>query len=850
MPGNAVADVQELNSKHGPECMRLRFSETTLSQNAKIWDIHVPLGFHINLTVTNLQMTYHPRAQCYGIQVKDGRYTGQGLAVDNYNTVCQRTKDQSYLLPTSKALVILNYTHILDRPVLEFLYEAIIPQVSIEAYLTLLKLSSSNVFYIEFYQTKKSRRIIYVNTYVRFAITLMNITLRCENNFKGGKKLHFIDGPIFLATSYLQTYALIASLDCQNLVSSTTNSYLNGYNSHYSYLDHVKASIGDITAVLEGLDIDISTLDFSFSTHLPDSPYGNFNMINYTIAKPGNSESLIAHLPIQGRHFHVLYWLQSDSLSFQYKPRLVFRIKEFDMVSFRDGCNTGGIFITEGINIIASYCSQAGITFLNSTSDTGGILFGFNPLVLILKGYSWFANIKLNISITYDTCIGVTNICDKFRDNWPMFNQKCFRFNDVLCRYVAPTPCIEIVRLPSDGLHDYSAECRILSHVNRSPVSGYIQFAPTLHLTFTVKGHLELQKEFPVIYPEYIEHSIYFPFFCAQQKNKRLPLNKNYSLQSQSLIINIKNTYPWLGIGHWIRLIQEPGCHKEAVSLQPLESLQISHGCGTVGMTSATGHAKLSIDRSIFSRFLYFLTLYQCLNVAIFLMGSEDVSNGHADKLFNAKLQSFIGGLQKHIVYTKRQYLEIKLFSQTVRQEFSIELEWSSSLDHLLVSYIRRPEEIADKGVAIWKNRLINTWISVTPHEVCLRETSSCYRYHQSRHIMSEPTWDMAQARCAEQNSNLVSINSPGEWHLLLQMAYNFNFTNRSNSWGSIGAIGPFNGRLLFIGQRQMDVSKTMWVFFFCMLIKVAQNVSWKYRLHGRSRYYFTILIDQMLKNS
>ncbi len=95
------------------------------------------------------------------------------------------------------------------------------------------------------------------------------------------------------------------------------------------------------------------------------------------------------------------------------------------MVSIRDGCHTGGIFIAEGAKDIARYCSQARITFLNSTTQTGGILFGISPLVLILKGYPWFAKINLKIYISYDSCFGITNICDKFRDNSPMFPYKC-----------------------------------------------------------------------------------------------------------------------------------------------------------------------------------------------------------------------------------------------------------------------------------------------------------------------------------------------------------------------------------------------------------------------------------------
>ena len=72
----------------------------------------------------------------------------------------------------------------------------------------------------------------------------------------------------------------------------------------------------------------------------------------------------------------------------------------------------------------------------------------------------------------------------------------------------------------------------------------------------------------------------------------------------------------------------------------------------------------------------------------------------------------------------------------------------------------------------------------------------------------------MAQARCAEQNSNLVSINSPDEWHLLLQWAYTLNYGNSQVMLTRIGAIGPFKGQLLFIGRRRMDVSNSVGVSF------------------------------------
>lgn len=193
-------------------------------------------------------------------------------------------------------------------------------------------------------------------------------------------------------------------------------------------------------------------------------------------------------------------------------------------------------------------------------------------------------------------------------------------------------------------------------------------------MTFAIKGHLEFQEAFPVISPEYINNHLYFPLFPL--RHTRLQLEKNYSLRAPSIITNIKNTYPWLGIGHWIRLIQVPACHKEAIGLQSLEPLQILGGCGELGIVSVLRHvlrhAKITIKHSAF-RHSIDTVLYQFLNVAIFLPGTENVSNYSAERFLNAKLQSpwsSVGGVQKRFIYAKRQYLEIS-FTANIRSRKS-----------------------------------------------------------------------------------------------------------------------------------------------------------------------------------
>ncbi len=191
-------------------------------------------------------------------------------------------------------------------------------------------------------------------------------------------------------------------------------------------------------------------------------------------------------------------------------------------------------------------------------------------------------------------------------------------------------------------------------------------------------------------------------------------------------------------------------------------------------------------------------------------MEAEGVSNYSAEGLFNATLQFSVGSLLKQIVYAKRQYLEIKMFSQYPKHVFSMDLKWGSSLDHLQLVYIRRPEQITDKRHSDKEHTFEPSCIGVKQPEVCFREMSSCYSYHESRDVVSDITWNMAQAQCAEQNSNLVSINSPEEWHFLRRWAYNFNWTKKNGIRTRIGAIEAFKGRLLFIGQRRMDVSNSI----------------------------------------
>ncbi len=249
-------------------------------------------------------------------------------------------------------------------------------------------------------------------------------------------------------------------------------------------------------------------------------------------------------------------------------------------------------------------------------------------------------------------------------------------------------------------------------------------------------------------------------------------------------------------------MVQIPHCHKKAVSIEPLEPVDIFSGCGELRMSSITGHAK-----TVFLRLAFRMdhdqygvpAIHEFFSVAFMLLEAEQLPDKSTKGLFNVELEwSSLGDLQKRMVYTRRRYLSIDIFSQYSYQ-FSIELEWESSLGQLPCLYMRKIL-VANQHDDM-ELKFGTSWIGDKEPEVCFRKTSSCYRYQKGSQI----TWNIAQARCAEQNANLVSVNSPEEWHSLLWWAYNLH--------GAIGRLRPFisdidvfKGRLLFIGQRRVDV--------------------------------------------
>ncbi len=121
--------------------------------------------------------------------------------------------------------------------------------------------------------------------------------------------------------------------------------------------------------------------------------------------------------------------------------------------------------------------------------------------------------------ISYDRCLGITHICDKFLDNSAIFPDKCNSGN-IPCRYVEPKPRLESVQLPSDGLFAERTVCRMVTDVDFSNTFGYTGFENTLEISFGVKSHLELSQDFHnlqkvlhVMNTLFLEDSMHFSAF-------------------------------------------------------------------------------------------------------------------------------------------------------------------------------------------------------------------------------------------------------------------------------------------------------------------------------------------------
>ncbi len=111
--------------------------------------------------------------------------------------------------------------------------------------------------------------------------------------------------------------------------------------------------------------------------------------------------------------------------------------------------------------------------------------------------------------------------------------------------YVVPTPCIEIVQLPSDWYLAYSTKCQMMSHISRLPSVGYMHSDNTISITFSTQGHLQLDEDrtdlqvlLPMIIPEFLYSVLYLSNLLSPPQP-----NKEHRVLSPCIVTRIKNTY-------------------------------------------------------------------------------------------------------------------------------------------------------------------------------------------------------------------------------------------------------------------------------------------------------------------
>ncbi len=813
---NSTMDMSKPMLRHARECGSIKFSESSWSQNKISWTINVPSEFHLNVTINFLQVTYHP-STCHDFLKENRSYSVQGLAIGHHAAICERTRMRSYLLPTNHVDVILNYTLVPDRPQLEIQYEGIIPQDKRRVFHRMLQLPCCHVSHMEkLPKLKPVRRVImHIKTWLWVTTSVFNISMFCQYNNLTGKKLNtkrldFIDGPIFLLGSQLENRARIGRLECEDMALPIASATLQGKASSYVYKDRLTASIGDLSIVFVGADEDLLDVNFRFHNHFPAWPYGQRNSTDYSHISPGTARREILSLTVTGRHFHVIYNLFINSPR-RASPRLIFDIIEFDIVSFMDGCHSGGIFIAEHLQTVASYCSIAGIAFLNGTYERGGILFGTKSLTMIFKGYSWFARMRIIVYVTYGDCLGIANICDQFNTGRHYLKQcSKSRPDPFVCRQLTFRPCIEVARLPSDR-QVFSKNCQIYFSLELLDFPEYFHFSKTLFIHAKIQDYLDvtenrstLEELLPRVYVLWqYKGGLHIPLEYSSVSLIHQP-NKEFKHKAITAYVLLRNTFRWLGMGYWFRFSETPECQAEFLDVH---SHHIDTRCGTLTAPSAP-QIKISIAPEVFQTFYTYHVVpegSQFLNVAFYLSEIQQIVHGH----FRVMLEWISNnmGVDKTMTYSKLQYLELKLFCDYRSQKIFITLQLDNMLSQLIVQYMSRALISKTSEQLTWEPSWNSTFTWLDDKEFCRRveRRAPCYKYHGVSNI----TWHEAQIWCQEERSNLISINSPSEWHAIL--------------WRSIGIDGRvlfpkvkipdseiMDGTLLFIGLHRIDVSTSL----------------------------------------
>ncbi len=583
---------------------------------------------------------------------------------------------------------------------------------------------------------------------------------------------------------------------------------LQSKNGSYVYKDMVIASIGDLSIVFDGADEDLSDVKFRFRNHFPTRPYGHRNKTDYSHISPESGRTEILSLTIAGRHSHVMYNLYITSSEFRASPRLIFSIKEFNVVSFGDGCHSGGIFIAEELKTVASYCSLAGIAFLNDTSERGGILFGTKSLMVIFKGYSWFARMRIIVYVIYEDCLGVANICDQF-DIGRHHLKRCPKSkpSPMICRHLTSQPCLEVTRLPSDRQVAYSQGCQIFFSLRFGHFPEYFHFSNTLFIQAKIKDYLyvtenrsSLEELLPRVHVlwQYEGGTVPFDYFSVSLMHE---IKKEFKRKAYSAYVLLSNALPWLGMGYWLRFTETPACQTELLDVHPHH---IDIGCGKLRLTSAP-QIKISIAPEVFKNYYTFNLASErspFLNVAFYLSEVKYFVHGR----FRVLLEWISNNMEvdKAMIYSKLQYLELKLYCDHQFQKIFITFQLEGTFSQLIVQYMSRAL-ILNHIEELPRTPSWNSTLSLDGKEFCRGPRAPCYKYHSVSNI----TWNEAQIWCQEQKSNLISINSPNEWHAVLWRVCGINTRNvvpKVNLSGS----EIMDGTLLFIGLHRIDVSTSL----------------------------------------
>ncbi len=215
------------------------------------------------------------------------------------------------------------------------------------------------------------------------------------------------------------------------------------------------------------------------------------------------------------------------------------------------------------------------------------------------------------INVTYEDCIGIINICDKFEAASDYHNKQCNVLGQYtnICRHVAFKPCLEVMRLPTDSQAGYSVECGLYYHLPAQR-SKYVYFSNTLLIDAKIKDYLHVTKDrstleelLPIVsvfwlYEEDVIPAGHFGVSIIQT-------NKTLTQRGYSTVILLSNTLSWFAMGYWFRLTESPACQERQVNLLDIDSHQIGTHCGSLRISNGP-KVKVSIAEKVFQNYFAF----------------------------------------------------------------------------------------------------------------------------------------------------------------------------------------------------------------------------------------------------